>query len=124
MRTTGSSPRTSRTWGCPRADEDHSRARQQPRRPSGTGAAGVERVSSAVADTSSAAPPRPAAWPRLGGAALGRGLVLAYLSIIVLIPIAALVAQSTEGGLDAFWSSITSPLALSALKLTLITSAI
>ena len=39
------------------------------------------------------APPRPVEWPRLGGAALGRGLVTAYLSLIVLIPIAALVAQ-------------------------------
>lgn len=62
--------------------------------------------------------------PRLGGAALGRGLVTAYLSIIVLIPIAALVAQSTEGGLSGFWDSLTSPLAVSALKLTLIASVI
>ena len=51
------------------------------------------------------APPRPVAWPRLGGAALGRGLVTAYLSLIVLIPIAALVAKSTEGGLGGFWDS-------------------
>ncbi len=70
------------------------------------------------------APPRPVAWPRLGGAALGRGLVTAYLSLIVLIPIAALVAQSIDGGLDGFWTAVTSPLAVSALKLTLISSAI
>jgi len=70
------------------------------------------------------APPRPVAWPRPGGAALGRGLVTAYLSLIVLIPIAAVVAKSTEGGLDGFWTSVTSPLALSALKLTLISSVI
>jgi sulfate transport system permease protein len=62
--------------------------------------------------------------PRLGGAALGRGLVTAYLSLIVLIPIAALVAQSTNGGLSGFWTAVTSPLAVSALKLTLSTSAI
>jgi sulfate transport system permease protein len=60
--------------------------------------------------------------PRLGGAALGRGLVTAYLSLIVLIPIAALVAKSTDGGLAGFWDSVTSPLAVSALKLTLICS--
>jgi sulfate transport system permease protein len=42
----------------------------------------------------------------------------------VLIPIAALVAKSTEGGLGGFWDSVTSPLAFSALKLTLICSAI
>jgi sulfate transport system permease protein len=62
--------------------------------------------------------------PRLGGAALGRGLVTAYLSVIVLIPIAALVAQATEGGLGGFWDSLTSPLAVSALRLTLIASVI
>jgi sulfate transport system permease protein len=44
--------------------------------------------------------------------------------VIVLIPIAALVAQSTEGGLGAFWDSVTSPLAVQALKLTLIVSVI
>jgi sulfate transport system permease protein len=58
--------------------------------------------------------------PRLGGATLGRGLVTAYLSLIVLIPIAALVSKSLEGGLSGFWDSVTSPLALSALKLSLI----
>ena len=42
----------------------------------------------------------------------------------MLIPITALVAKSTEGGLDAFWSSLTSPLAVSALKLTLVASVI
>jgi sulfate transport system permease protein len=81
-------------------------------------------MSSAVTDTSSAAPPRPAYRPRLGGAALGRGLVTAYLSIIVLIPIAALVAQSTDGGWSAFWSAISSPEAWWALRWTLIASLI
>ncbi|OLE38027.1 MAG: sulfate ABC transporter permease subunit CysT [Actinobacteria bacterium 13_1_20CM_3_68_9] len=77
-----------------------------------------------VAGTRAAASPRLARWPRLGGAALGRGLVTAYLSLIVLIPIAALVAKSTGGGLDAFWTSLTSPLAIRALKLTLVAAAI
>jgi len=81
-------------------------------------------MSSAVAETSSAAPPRPAAWPRLGGAALGRGLVVAYLSIIVLIPIAALVAQSTDGGWSSFWNAISNPEAWWALKWTVIASLI
>jgi sulfate/thiosulfate transport system permease protein len=77
-----------------------------------------------VAGTRAAASPRLTRWPSLGGAALGRGLVTAYLSLIVLIPIAALVAKSTGGGLDAFWTSLTSPLAIRALKLTLIASVI
>ena len=81
-------------------------------------------MSTAVTDTSSVAPPRPAVWPRLGGAALGRGLVVAYLSIIVLIPIAALVAQSTDGGWSAFWNAISNPEAWWALRWTLIASLI
>ncbi len=62
--------------------------------------------------------------PRLGGAALGRGLVTAYLSLMVLIPLAALTAKSTEGGMSAFWTAITNPEAIAALKLTLIASLI
>jgi sulfate transport system permease protein len=81
-------------------------------------------MTSAVSNTSSAAPPRPAFWPRLGGAALGRGLVVTYLSIIVLLPIAALVAQSTDGGWSAFWNAISSPEAWWSLKWTLIASLI
>jgi sulfate transport system permease protein len=81
-------------------------------------------MSTAVTDTSSVAPPRPAAWPRLGGAALGRGLVVAYLSVIVLIPIAALVAQSTDGGWSPFWNAISNPEAWWALKWTVIASLI
>jgi sulfate/thiosulfate transport system permease protein len=77
-----------------------------------------------VAGTSAAAPPRLARWPNLGGAALGRGLVTAYLSLIVLIPLAALVAKSTGGGLDGFWTAVTSPQAIAALKLTLVASLI
>jgi len=81
-------------------------------------------MTSAVSSTSSAAPSRPAYWPRLGGAALGRGLVVTYLSVIVLLPIAALVAQSTDGGWSTFWSAISSPEAWWALRWTLIASVI
>jgi sulfate transport system permease protein len=81
-------------------------------------------MTSAVSGTSSAAPSRPAYWPRLGGAALGRGLVTAYLSIIVLLPIAALVAQSTDGGWSTFWNAISNPEAWWALRWTVIASLI
>jgi sulfate transport system permease protein len=37
---------------------------------------------------------------------------------MVLVPIAAVVAASLEGGLDAFWREVTSPTAVAALKLT------
>ena len=62
--------------------------------------------------------------PRLGGSALGKGLVTLYLSLIVLIPLAALVTKSTEGGASAFWNAISNPEAVAALKLTLISAAI
>jgi sulfate/thiosulfate transport system permease protein len=55
---------------------------------------------------------------RIGGAPLGIGIATAYLSIIVLIPLALVVSKSTEGGWDAFWNAISSPQAVSTLKLT------
>jgi sulfate transport system permease protein len=50
------------------------------------------------------------------------GLSTAYLTLIVLIPIAAVIASSLEGGLSAFWSEVTSPSAVAALKLTFVAS--
>jgi sulfate transport system permease protein len=55
---------------------------------------------------------------------LTRGVVVGYLSLIVLIPLAALVAKSFEGGLGTFWDAVTNPQAVAALKLTLVASAI
>ena len=49
---------------------------------------------------------------------------MAYLSLVVLIPLAALVAKSTEDGLGAFWQDVTTPEAVAALKLTVICSLI
>jgi len=50
---------------------------------------------------------------------LGLGISTLWLSVIVLIPMAALVARSTDGGLGTFWDSITGRSAVSALVLTL-----
>jgi sulfate transport system permease protein len=61
---------------------------------------------------------------RLPGVGLGRGLVVLYLSLIVMLPLAALVNQSVEGGLGTFWDQVSSPLAVSSLKLTVIASLI
>lgn len=47
-----------------------------------------------------------------------------YLSLIVLLPLAALTAQAFEGGVGAFWDQVTSPLAVASLKLTVIASLI
>jgi len=56
------------------------------------------------------------------GAPLARGLVVTYLSLIVLIPLAAVVLRSTEGGWDGFWRAATAPQALAALRLSLAAS--
>ncbi len=58
------------------------------------------------------------------GAALSRGLAIGYLSIVALIPLAAVVSKSFENGADGFWTSVSNPQAVAALKLTLIASVI
>jgi sulfate transport system permease protein len=60
--------------------------------------------------------------PRPSGAALGRGLAGLYLSLIVLIPLAAVVSKGFENGWGGFWSAVTGPEAVAALKLTVIVS--
>jgi sulfate transport system permease protein len=70
------------------------------------------------------APSRPSLRLGLGGPGLTRGLVVAWLSLIVLIPLAAVVSKSFEGGLSSFWDDVTAPQSIAALKLTLGASAI
>jgi sulfate transport system permease protein len=70
------------------------------------------------------------AVPRAGfrlpgvGAGLGRGLVVLYLGVIVLLPLAALTDQSLSDGLGTFWSQVTSPQAERSLELTLLASTV
>jgi sulfate/thiosulfate transport system permease protein len=54
--------------------------------------------------------------------ALSLGFVMTYLTLIVALPIAALVFESTNGGWQGFWEAVSSPEAVAALKLTLWTS--
>ena len=61
---------------------------------------------------------------RIGGAPLGLGIATGYLSIIVLIPLGAVALKSTENGWDGFWNAISSPQAVSTLKLTVACSLI
>jgi sulfate transport system permease protein len=56
------------------------------------------------------------------GDALTRGGVVLFLSVIVLLPLAAVVAKSGAGGMDHFWRTATDPQAVAALKLTLLVS--
>jgi sulfate/thiosulfate transport system permease protein len=62
--------------------------------------------------------------PRPSGAAIGGGIAMAYLSLIVLIPLAAVVDKSFEDGFAAFWTAVTNEQAVAALKLSLIASAV
>ncbi len=66
--------------------------------------------------------PRTVSLP--GGAVLGRGVAMAYLSLVALIPLAAVLLRSLDGGLDSFWSAVSNPQAVAALRLTLIASLI
>ena len=59
---------------------------------------------------------------RVGGytaGSLARGVAMGYLSVVVLLPLAALVWSSRASGPAAFWSEVTRPEAVAALKLTL-----
>jgi sulfate transport system permease protein len=56
------------------------------------------------------------------GFALSLGYTLLYLSLIVLLPLAALVARSTTLGWPTFWKTVTSPWVLSATRFTLVAS--
>jgi len=62
---------------------------------------------------------RPAAVSGRTAAPLARGVAMGYLSVVVLLPLAALVWSSRSGGLAALWQEATRPEALAALKLTL-----
>ena len=62
--------------------------------------------------------------PRISGTALGGGIAMAYLSLIVLIPLAAVVDKSLEDGFDTFWAAVTNEQASAALKLSLVASGI
>jgi sulfate transport system permease protein len=78
---------------------------------------------SATAVTS--APPPSAAAPsarRSVGGALGLGVATLWLSIIVLLPLSAVVVHSLDGGLGAFWDAVSSRQAVAALRFTVLVS--
>jgi len=78
----------------------------------------------ASADTAVATPPRAGLRAPLGGEALSRGIATLWISVIVLIPLAAVVSRGFEDGLGHFWDAISDPEAVAAIKLTLISSLI
>jgi sulfate/thiosulfate transport system permease protein len=56
------------------------------------------------------------------GAYATRSFATAYLGLIVLIPIAAVVWRSTDDGVDGFWHAVSNPAAVATLKLTFLIS--
>lgn len=60
-------------------------------------------------------------WPSVGRIG-GPSLAVTYLSLLVLLPLAAVVTNAFSGGLGAFWRAVSQPEAVAALKLTLLSS--
>jgi sulfate/thiosulfate transport system permease protein len=54
--------------------------------------------------------------------ALSLGFVTLFLSVLVALPIAALLWESTSEGSQTFWDAVSSPESVAALKLTLVAS--
>jgi sulfate transport system permease protein len=56
---------------------------------------------------------------RYGSTSLRVGVATTWLSVIVLLPLAAIVWQSAGGGWHAFWTAVTSNAALESFRVTL-----
>lgn len=60
----------------------------------------------------------------LGAGWIGPGVATLYLSVIVLIPLAAVVLRSSEDGSGAFWRAVTTPEAIATLQVTFTVSVV
>jgi sulfate transport system permease protein len=69
-----------------------------------------------------AAPRRARAPSGRASTALSLGIVTTFLTVIVVLPLAALLWESTKDGSQGFWDAVSSPQAVAALELTLATS--
>ena len=78
----------------------------------------------ATNDATVAPPPRVSIRLPFGGELLARGVVTLWLTVIVLIPLAAVLEHSLQDGLGEFWEAITEPESIAAIRLTLISSLI
>src|SRR3712207_4050324 len=54
--------------------------------------------------------------------ALSLGVTTLWLSVIVLLPLAAVVSRSADGGLGTFWDAVTARQAIDALRFSLLVS--
>ena len=55
-------------------------------------------------------------------AAIGLGVTTIWLSVIVLLPLAAVVVRAADGGLDGMWEAVSSRQAVAALRFTILVS--
>jgi len=58
------------------------------------------------------------------GGGIGLGLSTLYLSVIVLVPLAAVLVKAVSQSPSSFWQSVTNTLALRALAITLVVSVV
>ena len=77
-----------------------------------------------MSSLSSAVEVRDRASMVLPGTMLLRGLSAGYLSLIVLLPISALLWQSLDGGWTQFWQTVSSPYIVHGVELTFVISAV
>jgi sulfate transport system permease protein len=69
-------------------------------------------------------PPRVRTISRPGSTQLRFGVTMLWLSLIVLLPLAAIAWQAVDGGWQAFWLAISSHAALEAFRVTLTASVV
>jgi sulfate/thiosulfate transport system permease protein len=77
----------------------------------------------ALADVALPAPRHAGASRDRAATALSLGIVTTFLTIMVALPLAALVWEATSEGGQSFWDAVSAPQAVSALKLTLAAAA-
>lgn len=73
-----------------------------------------------------AKPRRDLSWLKVTGSVgpLGIGTAVLWLSVIVVLPLAALTVTSFEDGWSGFWDAVTAPAALDSLRITVTVSVI
>lgn len=89
-----------------------------------TAALGDEATRPKSTGSGGAGPPRGFFKSRYGSTRLRVGVATTWLSVIVLLPLAAIVWQSAGGGWSAFWQAISSNGAIESFRVTLTVSVI
>lgn len=54
--------------------------------------------------------------------AIGLGVTMTWFSLLVLIPLSAVIATATEGGVEAFWRAVTNEQTAHAIRLTVLSA--